>query len=916
MADNQVNVKFGADYSQLQSGVQSAASALSSAVGDMNSSTRELAEETASNTARIAESFMTLHETVKGLLELLGAGELARKMTEFVKSGAEAGENLQNIALQTGIGVEQLSRFGYAAQVSGVGLDRMTMAARELSLKLIELRSGSGGKPLSTAMADLGLSPSDLTDVNGALLKISDTINRLGVNPRTIGDISEIFGGRSGAGLIPMIANLRELESESDKVGATLSESTVAGADAAQEAMNRLNAQWDAAKTRLAAALLPAIEEITGALTKFATAVNELASNPKFIEFIDNMARGFGNLASKIAGAASGLAHFIDEHRRIGLLGGGLAEGAGGALLLGAAAAPFTGGASLLGAAALATGGAALGVGGFALRAGLTPSQATGAGRLQELLAGEGETEPLNSPLRLLSKGAGTAGGGISAPPADHSKELNKEFEDFVSEQRLEVAEAGNTAQAKIAMLQAIGAEATKLYGAQSRQARTAAAEELGERQRYIDQLKSLDVEEINSITKSRAGLLDITKSQLAQEVATRQISKLQELQQEQNLVDQKYALELNSLNQIRALYDEGSKDYGKYTDQLITKAEKWRETQIQIATQIAEAQQEAAEKVMQSWQQALEPVSAGINGVIDSLLRGESPTATLARAAGGGIESLIHGGISTLFTGGGNDTVSGALSSGIFGESGGIAGLIAGKLGVSPAGELGKAFGLSTGPESTLQTAAVTFQGAVAQFAAAVGTSTVGAGSGFTDAIAAVTGGSDLSGAGDLLDLASGGLAGTGDFGLSAAAGASAGGLGGFAGFLGPLGGLVGSAFGSSSTGSGIGSALGMALPLALSIFGFKRGGIVSAAGGALMGSDASLALLHPKEMVLPKDVTEKVLGSSGGDTHYHIQPAIHINTIDSKSFADHIQQHSDAISKAVNRGARLANSSLLRAR
>ena len=202
MADNQIDVKFGADYSQLREGAQAAASALSSAVGDMNSSTQQLAEETASNTARIAESFATLHETVKGLLEILGAGELGRGLTEFVKSGAEAGERLQNIALQTGIGVEQLSRLQYAATVSGVGLGRLTMAARELGLKLTELRSGSGGKTLTTAMTDLGLKPSDLNDVNGALLKVSDTINRVGVNARTIGDLSAIFGGRSGEGLL------------------------------------------------------------------------------------------------------------------------------------------------------------------------------------------------------------------------------------------------------------------------------------------------------------------------------------------------------------------------------------------------------------------------------------------------------------------------------------------------------------------------------------------------------------------------------------------------------------------------------------------------------------------------------------------------------------------------------------------
>lgn len=879
MADNQIDVRFGADYSQLQDGAQAAASALSSAVGDMNSSTNSLAEETASNTSRIAESFASLHETVKGLLEILGAGELGRSITEFVKSGAAAGERLQNIALQTGIGVEQLSRLGYAATVSGVGLDRMTMAARQLGLKLTELRSGAGGKTLSTAMADLGLTPSDLTDVNGALLKVSDSLNRMGANARTIGDISALFGGRSGAGLIPMLANLREFEAESDQVGATLKDSTVAGADAAQEAMNRLSASWDAAKVRLAAALLPAIEEITGALEHFTRAVNDLSSNPKFIEFIENVAHGFGSLASQIGGATSKLASFIDQHRSIGLLGGAAAEGVGGAMVLGAIAAPFTGGASLLGAAALAGGGAAAGLGGYALRSGLTPSGATGGGaggRLQGLLAGKGEEIPLDSPLRLLGGqgGAGAGVGGVSVPAADHSKELNKEFEDFVAEQRLELAEAGNTTQGKIAMLQAVAAEAAKLYGAESKQAETALAAEMIERERYVDQLKKLDAEEINSITKGRAGLLDITKAQLTLELAAHQITKLQELAQEQNLVDQKYALELNSLSQIRALYDEGTRDYQKYTDQLITTAEKWRETQLQIAAQIAQAQQEAANKVMEAWQRALEPAVTGLNSMIDALLKGGSPLAALGQAAGGGITGLIHGGISTVLTGGAEGTIGGALSSSMFGERGGVAGLIAGGLGVSPAGELGKAFGLST--EAT---------GATALATAGVTLSTAGVG--LNAAAAALT---------------------------AAASAQAAGGISNLTGAFGDLSGAIGSASSLSGVGSAATGLLGDVTSL-LPFFGFERGGIVSAAGGALMGSGASLAVLHAKEMVLPKDVTEKVLGSSGGGDTYHISPQISINAIDAKSFGDRIEQHADTIVKTIQRSFRNSDSRMFRA-
>ena len=438
--------------------------------------------------------------------------------------------------------------------------------------------------------------------------------------------------------------------------------------------MNRLSAQWDVAKTRLAAALTPAIVQLTGALSKFAEEINELASNPKFITFVENAAEGFGRLGSKIAYAAERLAHYIDEHRQWAALGGGAAQGVGGALVLGGLAAPFTGGASLLGAAALVGGGAALGVGGFALQQGLRSSGNSGgaAGRLQALLAGQGEEIPLNSPLRLLGSGEG-GGGGVSIPAKDNKSLLNQQLQDFIAEQRLELAEANTTAdaeaKAKIAMLQNVAnealrlsklantpAEANKLIDA----ARTANAQELQERVKYIDQLKKLDAEEIATEEKGRIGALDVAKSQLALEAAAHQVTKVQELQAEQDLVDKKYALELTSLSQQQALYDQGTRDYEKYTEQLITTAEKWRESQLQIAAQIAAAQQEAAQKTQEEWQSALAPIASTIDSTLRSVITGQqSPLAALSRGAG----DLILGGLSK--------TVQGVVVGGQGGENG-----------------------------------------------------------------------------------------------------------------------------------------------------------------------------------------------------------------------------------------------------
>jgi hypothetical protein len=97
---------------------------------------------------------------------------------------------------------------------------------------------------------------------------------------------------------------------------------------------------------------------------------------------------------------------------------------------------------------------------------------------------------------------------------------------------------------------------------------------------------------------------------------------------------------------------------------------------------------------------------------------------------------------------------------------------------------------------------------------------------------------------------------------------------------------------------------------------FGFSGGGIVPSAAGGMVtpsGSGGMLAILHPNEMVLPADVTAKVLGrSGGGDTHnYHINVNHSVSAIDASSFNSFAKEHYDSIMEAVEHGVRNAHPS-----
>jgi len=134
-------------------------------------------------------------------------------------------------------------------------------------------------------------------------------------------------------------------------------------------------------------------------------------------------------------------------------------------------------------------------------------------------------------------------------------------------------------------------------------------------------------------------------------------------------------------------------------------------------------------------------------------------------------------------------------------------------------------------------------------------------------------------------------------------------------------LGGLFGGGGGGGA--AEIGEA---AISAVTSFLGFEHGGIVpSAAGGwdlpsAAGGWDlpsaaggwnvagATLALLHPREMVLPADLAGGVRdmvdqgGGGGGDTHVHF----HVNTIDQRGVAGFLKDNHRHIINSINTGRR----------
>src|SRR5712664_1082360 len=181
MADD-ISIRFGAQDEDLRNALNALATSASQLGERLSGSSPPAAEQVAVATHKAAEEATGLRERVDGLsesirhaIEFLAVYEGLRFFKEAITGSLELGEKLKNMNIETGISTEHLQVLQYAAAATGAEFERLTMFVTQL-----RSRAAAGGGAAGGALAALGLTPADLNDSYGALLKIGDAINRLG----------------------------------------------------------------------------------------------------------------------------------------------------------------------------------------------------------------------------------------------------------------------------------------------------------------------------------------------------------------------------------------------------------------------------------------------------------------------------------------------------------------------------------------------------------------------------------------------------------------------------------------------------------------------------------------------------------------------------------------------------------------
>jgi hypothetical protein len=231
----------------------------------------------------------------------------------MVKNVIDAADKLTDLSERTGIAIEDLSRLGYVAQMSGISAEEMTAAINRLSQGMA--LAAAGGGSASRVFDALGIS---VKNSDGTLREQVEVLKDIADKFQTYEDgaaksalAMQLFG-KTGANLVPVLnagsAGIKKLSDESDRLGNTISTELAESSAQLNDNLDRLRVLSGNAAQSVATKLTPALVSLTDAM---------IANIEKVSEHSGVFTEMFDVLASKAAQSTSPMLRFLAILREV-----------------------------------------------------------------------------------------------------------------------------------------------------------------------------------------------------------------------------------------------------------------------------------------------------------------------------------------------------------------------------------------------------------------------------------------------------------------------------------------------------------------------------------------------------------------------------------------------------------------------
>lgn len=254
--------------------------------------------------------------SMKGAL-IAAAGPAAIGL--LIKQSLTATDSLKKTADKIGTSTEALSKFQFAAELTGVSVETVNMAAQRFTRRLAEAARGTG--EAKGALQELNINAEELKkkSLDEQMLDLADAFGTVQTSADKVRLAMKLFDSE-GVSLVNTLAEgrdgLREMFAEAETLGIVMSGRAAQGVEDANDALTKLFALFKGIRDQITAALAPVIEHLADLLkNKLLIAIQEASGSIEQFasEVIKDIIIGFGNFVIGIGNAVSALTTFANE---------------------------------------------------------------------------------------------------------------------------------------------------------------------------------------------------------------------------------------------------------------------------------------------------------------------------------------------------------------------------------------------------------------------------------------------------------------------------------------------------------------------------------------------------------------------------------------------------------------------------
>jgi hypothetical protein len=275
MADPKFRTEITADPEPYKAGMDAAAAIAQQTAQSMAASMASAMQGIQANMQTglngIAGMFTKINAIVVGAGAVLATGGFAAG----IKGAINLADELGKLSQKVGITVEELQFLKYAAEISNLPMEGLTKGLKKLSTEMFNAATGS--KEARALFAGLGVefesAPGKLKPTDEVLLQLADKFQKMEDGPVKAALAVKLFG-REGLALIPFLNQGREglerLRGEFKSLAGAMTGDMAASAEKFNDSLKTLELSSNKLKITMANALLPALNDITMAMTEAA----------------------------------------------------------------------------------------------------------------------------------------------------------------------------------------------------------------------------------------------------------------------------------------------------------------------------------------------------------------------------------------------------------------------------------------------------------------------------------------------------------------------------------------------------------------------------------------------------------------------------------------------------------------------